>query len=543
MAGFINRDALFNEKTSSASKNNVSSLLKSLSSFGMKYDDMVLRNSKAIGANENNFGWKMDPTGIMGGEYDDYALFANLSMTDINLRKAISIFDKSYPKKREDLRKFAVQDEIEEILDTLCDEAIVYDDKNYFCYPITVDDETLQPETLANIKMSLDDNFKKIYQYFGFNNDISAWSFFRKWLIDGFLAFEIIYNTKQTKIIGFKELDPISLEPGLDSEGKKIWKQYKDQPGKERKLYDSQILYISYAQANTSSRVSYVERLIRSFNLLRIMEHSRVIWATVNSSFKTKFVIPVGGKSKTRAKQSLGVLMQNYREQIDFDTDSGELKVNGKSMMPFNKEYWLPSGDAGEPQIETIGNDGPDLSDTDALKYFREKLIKVSKIPMSRFDQESPPSWEMNAEGTTRDEIKFSRFITRLRSVFQEMLVKPVWLQMCLDYPELREDDAFKNQIGIRFNKMNIFEEMKEIEILQKKIEFITAMKDSLIEQDANMNEVKFWSSEWLVKRYLGMSEEDLRANAHYKKLEDEAKLKKAKEDAEATGQAGGGGF
>jgi hypothetical protein len=175
--------------------------------------------------------------------------------------------------------------------------------------------------------------------------------------------------------------------------------------------------------------------------------------------------------------------MQNYREQIDFDTDSGELKVNGKAMMPFNKEYWLPSGEAGEPTIETIGNDGPDLSDTDALKYFREKLIKVSKIPLSRFDMESPPSWEMNAEGMTRDEIKFGRFVTRLRSVFQEILVKPLWIQMCLDFPE-----------------------------------------------------IKYFASEFLIQRFLGLSAEDLRLNKKLKQVEDEEKLEKAKKDAEATG-------
>jgi hypothetical protein len=266
------------------------------------------------------------------------------------------------------------------------------------------------------------------------------------------------------------------------------------------------------------------------------MEHSRVIWATVNASFKTKFVIPVGGKSKTRARQSLGVLMQNYREQIDFDAESGELKVNGKPMMPFNKEYWLPSGEAGEPTIETIGNDGPDLSDTEALKYFREKLIKVSKIPLSRFDMESPPSWEMNAEGMTRDEIKFGRFITRIRSVFQEIVVKPLWIQMCLDFPELKDDDSFKAQIGIKYNKYNIFEEMKEIEILQKRLDFVTSMKDGLVETDANMNEVKYFASEFLIQRFLGLSPEDLRLNKKLKIIEDQEKLEKAKKDAEATG-------
>ena len=536
MPGYVNRDEMALSKPTPASRNLVSKALKSLSSFGMMYDDMVLKNSKAIGINEDRFGWRLDPRNVAGGEYDDYALFANLSMTDINLRKSISIFDKSYPKKREDLRKFAIQDEIEDILDTLCDECVVYDDKNYFCYPLAFDDETLEPTTLEAIKISLETNFKRIYQYFGFNNDISAWSYFRKWLVDGYLAFEIIYNKDQTRIIGFKELDPITLEPGLDKEGKKIWKQFKGQPNKERIIYDSQVIYISYANVNTVNRVSYVERLVRSFNLLRIMEHSRVIWATVNSSFKTKFVIPVGGKSKTRARQSLGVLMQNYREQIDFDVDSGELKVNGKAMMPFNKEYWLPSGESGEPTIETIGNDGPDLSDTDALKYFREKLIKVSKIPLSRFDMESPPSWEMNAEGMTRDEIKFGRFVTRLRSVFQEILVKPLWIQMCLDFPELKEDDAFKAQIGIKYHRYNIFEEMKEIEILQKRLDFVQSMKDGLVEQDANMNEIKYFSSEFLIQRFLGLSSEDIRLNRKLKEIEDEEKLEKAKKDAEATG-------
>lgn len=538
MAGFINRSSSSNESPTSSSKNTVSKNLKGLSSFGMQYGDLVLRNSKAIGVSEDKFGWKLDPRNATGGEYDDYKLFANLSMTDISLRKNISIFDKSYPKKREDLRKFSIQDEIEEILDTICDEAIVYDEKNYYCYPLAFDDNTLQPETIQEIKLSLDTNFKRIYQYFGFNNDITAWSYFRKWMVDGFIAFEIIYNKEQTQIIGFKEIDPVNLMPGLDKEGQRIWIQFKGQPMKERVLYDSQVIYISYSNANTSNRISYVERLVRSFNLLRIMEHSRVIWATVNSSFKTKFVIPVGGKSKTRARQSLGVLMQNYREQIDFDSDSGELKVNGKPMMPFNKEYWLPEGEAGTPTIETIGNDGPDLSDTEALKYFREKLIKVSKIPMSRFDMESPPTWEMNAEGASREEIKFGRFITRLRSVFQEIMVKPLWLQMCLDFEDLKEDDAFKAQIGVKYNKINVFEEMKEIEVLQKKLDFITAMKDGLVEQDANMNEVKYFASEFLVKRFLGMTDEDLRLNTKMKADEEAAKVEKAKKDAEATGMS-----
>lgn len=536
MSGFIVREETLNQRQQSTKGNFVSKALKSLSSFGMIYDDLVLRNSKSIGVVEDQFGWQLDPRNAMGGEYDEYSLFASLSMSDINLRKSISFFDKSYIKKRDELRRFALQDEIEEILDIICDDSILYNSKKYFCSPLAFDDDTLKPETVDAIKMSLESNFKRIYQYLGFNNDLSAWSYFRKWLVDGFLAFEIIYDKPQKKIIGFKEIDPVTLMPGLDKEGKKIWIQFKDDPSKERILYDSQVIYLSYSNTNTSSRISYVERLIRSFNLLRIMETSRVIWATVNSSFKTKFVIPVGGKSKTRARQSLGVLMQNYRENIDFDSDSGELKVNGKPMMPFNKEYWFPSGEGGEPQIETIGNDGPDLSDTNALKYFREKLIKVSKIPMSRFDMESPPSWEFNAERTTRDEIKYGRFITRIRSVFQEIIVKPLWIQMCLDFPELKEDDTFKAQIGINYHKHNVFEEMAEMEIFEKKLRFVRDMRDALVERDANHRETKYFASEFLVKRFLHLSEDDLRQNQ--KAIEKENKEREEREKKDEDNQS-----
>lgn len=109
---------------------------------------------------------------------------------------------------------------------------------------------------------------------------------------------------------------------------------------------------------------------------------------------------------------------------------------------------------------------------------------------------------------------------------------------MCLDFPELKEDDAFKAQIGIKYFKYNIFEEMKEIEILQKRLDFITAMKDGLVEQDANMNEVKYFASEFLIQRWLGLSSEDIRLNKKLKEIEDKEKLEKAKKDAEATGMA-----
>ena len=507
MAGFTDRNGPL---STNSRPFRISNPLKNLSSFGMRYDDLVLRQSQAIGPMEDMIGYgQMNPMGL---DNDDiYGAFAALSMTDINLKKNIPFFDKDYKGKRDELRKFSLNDEIEDILDILCDETIVYDERNFFIQP-----EILGMDVSEEVEKDLHKYFKQIYQYFGFTQDQSAWYYFRKFLVDGYLAFEIIYSPDQKTVIGFKELDPITLIPGYNhDDGKKVWVQYKDDPIKQRKLYDSQIIYISYSSITTASRVSYVERLIRAFNLLRIMEHTRVIWATTNSSFRMKFIIPVGGKSKTRAKQSLAQLMHSYKENVDFDWDSASLQTDGKPMLQFNKEYWLPSKDGETPEIETLGGDGPDLSDTEALKYFSDKLKHVSKIPYSRFlYEDGGGDFNLAADGMIRDEIKFSKFVKRLRSVFQDILVKPLYIQMCLKYPEFENDPQFKTQVAIRFNEENVFAELKNYEIMERRLDFIGQMRNNLmITNQQTMEEEYFFDMDFLVKKYLKISDDDIIAN------------------------------
>ena len=343
------------------------------------------------------------------------------------------------------------------------------------------------------------------------------------------LYIEVFLLGDQKEIIGFKEIDPITLMPGYNKDdGKKVWIQYKDDPVKERVLYDSQIIYISYSSLSTASRVSYVERLVRSFNLLRIMEHTRVVWAVTNASFRMKFIIPVGGKSKTRAKQSLAQLMNNYKEVVDFDFESGTLQTDGKPMLQFSKEYWLPSKDGETPEIETLGGDGPDLSDTEALKYFSDKLKEVSKIPYNRFLYEDDGGdYALAGDGMVRDEIKFGKFIKRLRSVFQEILVKPLYIQMCLKYPEFVDDPQFKTQVALRYNEENVFAELKEQEIMQLRLDFIASMRDSLMTTNPEtMEEEYYFDQEYLVTKYLKLTDDEIRANKAYK-------AKEAKDNAE----------
>ena len=489
-------------------------------SNGYEYKDAIIRNSEAIGNIENELSTTFN------NSYNNFNQKAvedlyNFTFNDIHSKKNIPFYDQDYVTRRDQLRNYSNQDEIENILDIMCDEIIVYGTNKYFAEIKWDEDTNIKESERKKILESLSNNFKKVYKMLGFKDENTAWHFVKKFLIDGYLSFEIIWDDEKTNIIGFKELDPISLKPKTFDDGTLGWSQYSNDPAKERPLLDAQVIFLSFSSITTDGRVSYAERLIRSFNILRIMEQSRIIWSVVNASFKTKFIIPVAGKSKNMAKQTLGSLMQSYRENINFNTESGELHVNGKPMLPFNKEYWIPEGEAGSPEIETIGGEGPDLSDIDQLEYFRNKLITVSKIPRNRFVQDDSPIWESSAN-QTRVEIYFERFLNRLRAQIEEILVKPTILQTKVDIEEL--EDSIDYDVYLEWSKYNVFEEIKEAELFRERIDIIATAKESLIDLDENGDEIRYFSSEFLVKKWLKLSDDDIKLNRELKIKEDNSK-------------------
>lgn len=516
MAGFVDYNV---DGTTKGLKGNfgVSKTLRKLASLGMSYDDMVIKNSKAIGPTEADIG----NSGYMPSDF-----LYSLMLSDIGQKKYIAYFDKSIKARRDYLRKFAMNSEIEFITETIADEAVVYDSRNFFCKPDVQNlRKILKDEVEPEIVNYVWDSFNKIYYAHHFVEGYDAWSYFKQFLIDGFLAFEIVWDAKAENIIGFKELDPLSIRPGIaqaeNGSIQKVWVQYEDNPSMKRELYDSQVIYISYAKSNFTNRTSYVERLIRSFNLLRIMENSRVIWNIMNASFRMKMVVPIGTKSPQKAKESLAELMSVYKEDINLDMDSGELSVNGKPSMQFYKNYLFPSKNGESPEIETLGADGYDLSDTDALSYFKNKLRDDSKVPYERFDkQNGGGSWTNDATSMNREEIRFSRFINRLRSVFQEIILKPLLLQAQVKYPELKDDMLFKSSIGLDWEEDNLFKESKEMEIMNKRVDFVNNMMGLMVDEidDSGMvNEIKYFDGQFLAEKYLKLSNADLQLNQKYK--------------------------
>ena len=527
----------------SEKKSKFSKILTSLSKYGMNYSDDIQKNMQAIpadkllqpkeesmlqqslwGAGVNN--WKVKPEEEKG--------FAQKSLT----------------QKRDILRKMAMQPELEDILDIMANESIVYDDDlAYICQPFldTSLIQDLNEKSADEIRSAVDTAFYKIYMLLSWKQN--AWDDYKRYLVDGVMAYEIIYdNLEHPKaVIGIIDLDPATLTKVV-KEGITYWIQFKDILGRERTLLDSQVIYIKYEDSGVSTRQSYLERLIRPFNLYRIVEQAQVIWTVTQSSFKTLFTIPVGGMNKTKGMQTLASAMNRYKEDISFNTETGELQINGRTNMPFNKEYWMPENEQGRPQIETLVDNGPQLNDSDQIRYFEAKLWKMSKIPASRFDKDAQSTWfGTDATQALREEIDFTRFVQRVRNSFSEILLKPLRIQLTLTIPDIKNDKRILDSVSLRWNSYNLFEEMMNIEVMTKRVEFIGTMKDSLTITDSECEEQPFFSPKFLIMKYLKMSEADLELNEKYK-LEEKLKGKADEEDEESdeetedTGDDLGGG-
>lgn len=519
-------------------KGKIAKFFSNLSRMGMSYEDDVIKNMRAMPADKNLIP---KPDQLVNQD-----LFQQLNSSwKVKQNADKGFFEKDYPQKREALRKLALQPELEDILDTMSNESIVYDnDLTYFAEPFVEAQEMadFKKDTKDKIKEIMSTNYRRFYKML--NWKYNAWDDFKRWLVEGILAWEIVYDSleKPTQIIGLVPLDPATLTKKFDN-NKWYWVQFKGMQGKERTLLDSQVIYVAYQETNCISRISYLERLIRPFNIYRIIEQAQLIWTITNSSYKMKFTIPVKGMNKTMGMQTLSSAMNKYKEDIKFIGDTGELQINGQVNMPFNKEYWFPENESGSPEIETLGGDGPDLNDNDQLKFFKNQLYKVSKIPLNRFDQESGETWfGVDATSVARTEIDFARFVTRLRNRFAQIIIKPLQIQLALSIPELQDNRQFLEAISLQYKSYNLFEEMMEQELATKRVEFINNMKESMVDMDVEGNEIKFFSSKFLVQKYLKLSDADLKLNNKLKQEEIEELHLAGSETSDAAALSGGMG-
>ena len=497
----MNNQGQFQYNANSAVENRglFSRILRNLSSWGMNYDDMIMRNQVGVGINE-------DPYAQQGNSMYDF--FSKRAVASILNRKSIPYLDRSYADKRRILREYSIKDEIRDFISTVCDECVIYSDKD-FCSP-----RQLPTEFTQDIKDKYQEYFEKIYNRYGFADSVSAWQLMKDFLIDGYVAMEIIWDDKKKNIISFNRLRPETLVPAFEPSIGHLWIQYPEDPQLRRIFLDSQIIFISYSSQNDYSETSYIEGLIKPYNQLKIIEQTKIMFNLVNATLYQKFVIPIKGLGRQRAEEQIGQLIQDYSEEVEWDDSLGTLRINGQKHLSYNKQYWFPEGDGGTPNMEIMNaGAGHNLNEDDIFKWFFNILKRASKIPMQRFqsDENGGGNAFSDAAEITRDEAKFGNFVMRLRSNFKELIVKPLKLQMLVEFPELKDDERFMNEVDVQFLSNQLFEEWKKLGNLSKKAEILGTL-NGIQKADGQ----PYFHIEYLIDHVLKLTPEEKEENKRY---------------------------
>ena len=475
-----------------------SRMLRNLSSWGMRYDDMIIRNTVGVGINE-------DPYALKGN--DMYSFMSQRAVAQVLNKKSVPYLDRAYSDKRRILREYSIKDEIRDFVSSICDESIIYNDDKDFC---TI--KPLSNDYSQDIKDKYQEFFEKVYHRHGFADGISAWNLMKDFTIDGYIALEIVWDDKKKNIIHFNRMRPETLVPAYEPTIGNLWVQYPEDPQLRRIFLDSQIVFISYSTQNDYSETSYVEGLIKPYNQLKIIEQTRIMFNIINATVYQKFVIPVKGLPRQRAEEQIGQLIADYSEEVEWDDSLGTLTINGTKHLPYNKQLWFPEGDAGVPSMELVSPEGHNLNESDMLTWFYNALKRASKMPFSRFEKENGGGNVFSdASEMTRDEVKFSNFIGRLRANFKEIIVKPIKLQMCIEFPELKDDEIFLNQIDVVFNTHQLFEEWKKLANMEKRSNILSTL---LGIQTADGQ--PYFHIEYLIDKVMKLSQEEKDENQAY---------------------------
>ena len=247
-----------------------------------------------------------------------------------------------------------------------------------------------------------------------------------------------------------------------------------------------------------------------------MLEQTRLLYNINQAAIYKKFVIPTNGLTRQQAEQQIYQLMSEYHEDVQWDDTLGTVSINGSTNIPHSKDFWFPASDGGTPEVEILKPDQVNLNEDIMLQWFYKNLKRASKIPLSRFDEESGGGTLFNdTADITRDEIKFGNFIKRLRTVYREILVKPLKIQMIMDFPELKDDNLFHSSINIIFNSNALFEEWKYLNNLAKRAEIASTLSSNL--QDAEQK--PYLCVEWIVRKIMKLTDEDIAENKKYKLL------------------------
>jgi hypothetical protein len=248
--------------------------------------------------------------------------------------------------------------------------------------------------------------------------------------------------------------------------------------------------------------ISYLHKAIKALNQLRMIEDAIVIYRLSRAPERRIFYIDVGNLPKGKAEQYLYDIMVKYRNKLVYDANTGEIRDERKHLSML-EDFWLPRREGGRGTEITTLPGGQNLGEIEDIKYFQKKLFQSLSVPISRLDVQ--PGGLVGLGRTTevtRDELKFSRFVNKLRARFTQIFDHALRVQLSLKgICTIEEWDEFKEFVHYNFVEDNNFAELKEAELIRERINTV-AMVEPFIG--------KYFSQEWVKKKILYMTDEEI---------------------------------
>jgi hypothetical protein len=250
----------------------------------------------------------------------------------------------------------------------------------------------------------------------------------------------------------------------------------------------------------TKRVVSYLHKAIKPLNQLRMVEDATVIYRWSRAPERRIFYIDVGSLPKNKAEQYLRDIMLRYRNKITYDANTGEIRDDRKHMSML-EDYWLPRREGGKgTEISTLPG-GQNLGEMEDVKYFQKKLFRSLQIPMSRMEADTGFNMGRAAD-ISRDELKFAKFISRVRLRFSELFLNFLKVQM-ISKGIVDQDEWNKicQYIKIDFSTDSMFLESKQAEVLKDRMAILREVSDY---------SGKYFSEIWIRKNILRQTDEDI---------------------------------
>jgi len=419
-------------------------------------------------------------------------------------------------------REMSNHPELEMAIDDIVNETITHDETGKVMDIVL--DNLKQPET---IKKKIIEEFHNIQRMLNFNN--LADDIFKRWYIDGRIYFHVVVNEKNPKE-GIKELryiDPRKIRKVREIQkerdpktGAMIIKSiaeyyiYNDR-GTTTQTYTAQVnaglriasdsiinVNSGLMDAKNTFVISYLHKAIKPLNQLRMIEDAVVIYRLSRAPERRIFYIDVGNLPKGKAEQYLRDIMVKYRNKMVYDAATGELRDDRKHMSML-EDFWLPRREGGKGTEITTLPAGQNLGELEDVKYFRQKLLNSLNVPISRLE---PQQGGMIGLGrtteVTRDEVKFTKFIQRLRNKFAQIFDNALGIQLVLKGVCTKEEwEEFRESIYYDYKKDNNFTELRDSELLTARLQLLSTVDPYI---------GKYYSMAWVKKNVLQMTDEDI---------------------------------